>query len=684
MLQIQLPDGATVVPVIISTDKTQLCILTGGKTAYPVYMTIGTFDKSVRRKPSYHAQTLVGYLPTSTLGDTDLNEAAARMGRSRLFHKAMDIIFGPLKAVAKTGIELTSADGAVRRGHPILASYPADYPEQSLVTCTRYNVTCPKCNIKVDGFGNGKLGTPREQNDSLRKIESAANETSMTKINKKLKRNGLNYIPEPFWADWYLVDIHSAITPDILHQLYQGVVEHLIGWLRNLIGDTELDARFKRLPPAHGVRHFKVGISGLTQVSGPEHKDICKELLGCLLGLSSVPLGAVRASRALLDFLYLAQYPSHSDDTLKYLQDALDEFHVNKEVFLNLDARLGTSWLVHTKETRSFDQFYLTGGHFNFPKLHSLRHYLDSIRLLGTTDNYNTEATERLHIDLAKEAYRATNKKDYYEQMLLWLERREKMWAFEIVLQWRQGTMPQPQSRHLRRHALGPHLAKTPSVSNMQLSILVRNHDANSFIPELHAFISRYRNQFAVTPSRPSANSHRIPITHVDVWHLLKFYVQKTGTPSSSSLDRETSCIAYATPERRSASEKRLPARFDTVLVNEGGTSTHGKGIHGMHTGSRTCIYYRLNVAQVNALDRFVSSSKFPTDSFCQHSDQILNHQVLLLMLSGLLAHVTKCQHTRCIPYHAASDPVVSVMLLLSRLTQYSALANFFLSSVTG
>jgi hypothetical protein len=150
----------------------------------------------------------------------------------------MDIIFAPLKAVAKIGIELTSADGAVRQGHPILASYPVDYLEQSLVMCTRYNVTCPKCNIKVDGFGNGKLGTPREQNDSLQKIKSTANETSMMKTNTKLKRDGLKYIPEPFWADWYLVYIHSAITPDILHQLYQGIVKHLIGWLRNLIGDN--------------------------------------------------------------------------------------------------------------------------------------------------------------------------------------------------------------------------------------------------------------------------------------------------------------------------------------------------------------------------------------------------------------------------------------------------------------
>jgi hypothetical protein len=145
--------------VILSTDKTQLCVLTGGKTAYPVYMTIGNFDKAVQRKPSYHAHTLVGYLPTSALGDTELNEASARLGRFRLFHKAMNTIFAPLKAVAQHGLELTSADGAVRHGHPILACYPADYPEQSLVTCTRYNVTCPKCDISSDKLGNGKLGT---------------------------------------------------------------------------------------------------------------------------------------------------------------------------------------------------------------------------------------------------------------------------------------------------------------------------------------------------------------------------------------------------------------------------------------------------------------------------------------------------------------------------------------------
>ena len=62
-----------------------------------------------------------------------------------------------------------------------------------------------------------------------------------------------------------------------------------------------------------------------------------------------------------------------------------------------------SQWDVYT--VQHSDKFYSAGGHFNFPKLHSLPHYLESIRLLWTTDNYNTEATEHLHIDLAKDAY---------------------------------------------------------------------------------------------------------------------------------------------------------------------------------------------------------------------------------------------------------------------------------------
>ncbi|KAF8068597.1 hypothetical protein FPV67DRAFT_1372464, partial [Lyophyllum atratum] len=59
--------------------------------------------------------------------------------------------------------------------------------------------------------------------------------------------------------------------------------------------------------------------------------------------------------------------------------------------------------------------------HFNIGKLHNIKHYVDSIRALAA--GFNLEATERLHIDLAKVGYRAMNKKAYIKQMTVWLQR---------------------------------------------------------------------------------------------------------------------------------------------------------------------------------------------------------------------------------------------------------------------
>ncbi|KAG1845849.1 hypothetical protein F4604DRAFT_1884251 [Suillus subluteus] len=122
--------------------------------------------------------------------------------------------------------------------------------------------------------------------------------------------------------------------PDILHQLYQGLVKHLVGWLSEECGAAKIDA--------HSVR-------------------------------------------GLLDFLYLTQYPCHSSKTLELLQEMLDVFHDNKDIFIDLGIQ----------------------NNFNLPKLHTTRHYPLMITIFGTMDNYNTKYTEQLHIDLAKDAYHA-------------------------------------------------------------------------------------------------------------------------------------------------------------------------------------------------------------------------------------------------------------------------------------
>ncbi|KAF8152403.1 hypothetical protein B0H34DRAFT_630163, partial [Crassisporium funariophilum] len=35
---------------------------------------------------------------------------------------------------------------------------------------------------------------------------------------------------KPFWQGFLLCDINCAITPDVLHQLYQGVFKHIVTW----------------------------------------------------------------------------------------------------------------------------------------------------------------------------------------------------------------------------------------------------------------------------------------------------------------------------------------------------------------------------------------------------------------------------------------------------------------------
>lgn len=338
--QKNLPPGATVVPVVVSSDKTSLKVLSSGKEAYPAYLTIGNIPKSIRRKPSMHAQLLFAYLPTEQFTGTTLSKAQIKLARHRAFHCCMKHIFKTLETAGKDGVELESGDGKVRRCHPILAAYVADYPEQCLATCTRY-FQCPICQVDSGKLGEYGESDKRSQEDTLQKLAEAKRASTKADADNILKAAGITDTPVPFFSDLPHTNINQSITPDILHQLYQGLIKHLTCWLTRIIGPKELDLRFARLPPNHALRIFKDGISGFSRLSGNEHRQIAKQLLGCAIGRA--PSAVVRASRALLDFLYIAQFETQTSQSLKQLEDALEEFHKHKHGFLDTNARDGKS-----------------------------------------------------------------------------------------------------------------------------------------------------------------------------------------------------------------------------------------------------------------------------------------------------------------------------------------------------
>ncbi|KAL1674742.1 hypothetical protein EV122DRAFT_293228 [Schizophyllum commune] len=352
--------GATLSPVILASDRTQLSTFSGDKQAWPVYLTIGNIAKHIRRQPSSRATVLIGYLPCAKL--TCFDEKRRSLEGYRLFHKCMTYLLEPLRDAGLNGVDMSTTLTVLEQ--KAAGQNPVEFKELN-----------------------------------LRAIK-------------------------PFWEHLPHTDIFSCMTPDLLHQVHKGVFkEHVAKWSTLAIGlprsdldehaqRREMDARYLAMPLHHDLRHFDKGISGTTQWTGKEQKHMEKAYLGALEGCVDVEV--IRAVRGVLDFIYYGHFEQHTDESLAEIEAACATFHDHKQIFVDLGIR----------------------KHFNISKVHAMLHYADAIRSRGTADGFNTEGTERLHIDLAKLGYRASSRKQYLAQMTRWLARQEAVWRFGTFLQW--------------------------------------------------------------------------------------------------------------------------------------------------------------------------------------------------------------------------------------------------------
>ncbi|KAJ7722680.1 hypothetical protein B0H16DRAFT_1666226 [Mycena metata] len=521
--------GATIVPIIISSDKTQLTVF-GNKTAYPVYMTLGNIPKKIRRKPSRRGYVLLAYLPTSKMKNIK-NKAARRRVLANVFHACMKDLLAPLKSAGVTGIALTSGDGVTRRGHPIYATFVGDYPEQCLITCVKTG-DCPTCEVPRDELGEETTFPLRDLENILAALDTF--DEGPTIYARACKEAGIKPIFQPFWEGLPYTNIFRTLA--------------------------EIDARCRRLPPNHNIRLFMNGISDLNRVTGKEHDQISRFLLGIIIdiplprGLSTARL--VGAVRGVLDFPNLAQYPMHTSETIAHMANGLSRFHENKSIFVDLGVRES----------------------FNLPKLHNASHYPMYTKLFGTLDNCHIEYTERLHIDLAKDAYRSTNFKDEFPQMTLWLERKEKIFRHAKYIQWwLDGSPPPPTAEPL-----------PPGITYERRLKMTKHPTHKAFRDAL----TRYLVQFAFpTLSRAEIEARSstlsLPFNRIPVFHRVKYITEDPYTargPEDSVVDS-----IHVQPRKLLRNGKELDGRFDTALVNDGtGQLT---GVHGYRVAQVRVVF---------------------------------------------------------------------------------------------
>jgi hypothetical protein len=336
----------------------------------------------------------------------------------------MRTILEPLQKAGQEGVEMECSDGFVRHCYPILVAYIADNPEQTMIAGCQRN-RCYRCTVARDKRGDLPPNPPPARHPQ--NTADALEAQSFGHTSLLFDSEGLKPFGKPFWADLSpLCNIFTCLMPNILHQLHKGVFkDHLMNWCTKLLKKTlgsadSVDNRYKLMPKHSTLRHFLSGVTGLKQSTASEHREMQKVFIGVMASL--VPDKVLRVVIAAIDFIHYARLPMHTTTTLQLLDDALEHFHVDKDVFIEYEIRT----------------------HFNINKIHSMVHYSESIRQVGTADGYNTETPERLHIEFAKRAYKATNRCDFFDQMTVYLERRERVAKFDVYIRW---AMPEYAAR---------------------------------------------------------------------------------------------------------------------------------------------------------------------------------------------------------------------------------------------
>jgi hypothetical protein len=259
----------------------------------------------------------------------------------------------------------------------------------------------------------------------ISELRDRVNPDDVTKYLVEAKKVGMNAVDQPFWEELPGYEPDLVICPDLLHGVFRMWRDHILKWVRYLVGVKELDHRIKALQPLVGMRHFANGISHLSQWSGREDRELQRVLIVAIAGAPCIDVNSMRCLRAFHDFLYLAQYRSHTTTTLGYLEQSYTVFHQLKNTFIKNKARRGKKEGVIP--------------HFCFPKMAGLQMYAYHIPRMGTSVQFSTEITETCHQTMAKAPYRATNRRDFFIQMCAYMNRQARVtlagefgaWSFE-------------------------------------------------------------------------------------------------------------------------------------------------------------------------------------------------------------------------------------------------------------
>ncbi|KAF9455364.1 hypothetical protein BDZ94DRAFT_1316309 [Collybia nuda] len=424
-MQEKLRPGATLLGTILSSDKTNITTMTGGRMAHPLLLSLANINMGFRMKASNNAFVLLALLPVPNFIHPE--STVRGMLENRLIHECLDFILQPLKVAAEVGIMMSDPLGQLRYTFTALAAYIVDTPESAVlagVSVKTSSVTMATYRQLGDSFQH----EPRTASTTLAQLadlETIVNPWDLKEYKKlSLEKYHLNGVHRPFWRDWPMAEPCQFLTPEPLHHWHKMFWDHDAKWCIHAVGGAEIDFRFSILHPHTAYRHFGTGISKLNQVTGREHRDIQRYIIAVIAGAVSKKF--LIAVRALMDFRYLAQAPQMTEDVCQHIESALKEFHDNKDAIIKTGARTG-------KKKKVKD--------WAIPKLEFLQSVVPNIRNNGAAIQWSADITERAHITEIKNPSSSGNNQNLESQICRYLDREDKCRRFDLATAVREARL---------------------------------------------------------------------------------------------------------------------------------------------------------------------------------------------------------------------------------------------------
>ncbi|KAI6043751.1 hypothetical protein EDC04DRAFT_2866238 [Pisolithus marmoratus] len=345
-----LTAGATLVPIILGSDKTTVSIATGQTDYYPLYLSIGNVCNT-----TCHAHcdvvVLIGFLAMLKTCRENANTPAFHKFKKQLFHSSLACILHSLHAVMTVPETVLFGDQYYCHVIYSFTAYIADYEEQVLLSSIMHG-WCPKCLTHQADLEQDALWHCHEHTELI--IKELDLQTLWDKY-------GIDRTIVPFTSEFPCVDIQRMLSPDILHQLIKGgFKDHLVDWVE------------KYLIHVHGR-------SAAEKILDDIDRRIAAVYIAAIEGY--VPEEIILTFSSFLEFCYLVCRNVITEPTLITTKDALTSFHLHHGIFHDAGVVLM----------------------FSLPQQHAMKHYPYLIHQFGTPNGLCSSITKSKHIKAVKD-----------------------------------------------------------------------------------------------------------------------------------------------------------------------------------------------------------------------------------------------------------------------------------------